>query len=341
MANAPDMKRAVILGTGQMGLVMADALAARGAEVSMWGASAESVERLTAERVSPRLPALTLPAEVVVTSDAAAALREADVVINAIPAQFMRGVWEQFGGGVGASTPIVCVSKGIEVSSLNSPTDVMAEVLGRDPVGGTFCVLSGPTIAAELARRQPATMLAASTSDALARAAQDLFDLPWLRVYTSDDPHGVELAGAMKNVIALAAGMIDGLGLGNNAKSALLTRGLAETVRLGVEMGARQGTFFGVAGVGDLTTTCFSPEGRNRRCGEAIGRGMSLDDALASISSVVEGVETTRAIERLAERHGVEMPIVQSVHAILFESMAPFEAIRRLMQRVQKPERIG
>lgn len=237
--------------------------------------------------------------------------------------------------------PVICVSKGIEVETLEAPMQVLAEVNGRGRAEQGFCVLSGPTIAAELARRQPATMLAASTDAALARQVQDLFDVPWLRVYTSDDPTGVELAGAVKNVIALAAGMVDGLELGNNAKSALLARGLAEIVRLGMAMGARQDTFFGVAGVGDLATTCFSPEGRNRRCGEAIGRGATLDEALATITSVVEGVETTRAIVRLAERYHVELPIVQAVHAILFKSLSPRTAIKQLMQRTQKPERIG
>jgi glycerol-3-phosphate dehydrogenase (NAD(P)+) len=204
-----------------------------------------------------------------------------------------------------------------------------------------MCVLSGPSIATELAQHKPATMVASSSDSTVAKSVQDLFDVPWLRIYSHDDPLGVELAGATKNVIALAAGMLDGLGIGVNAKSALLARGIAEIARLGAAMGAQVDTFFGVAGVGDLATTCFSPSGRNRSCGERLGRGESLDEVLASTTSVVEGVPTTKAVKRLAEEKGVEMPITAAVHAILFEGLSPTDAIRELMRREQKAERIA
>jgi glycerol-3-phosphate dehydrogenase (NAD(P)+) len=185
----------------------------------------------------------------------------------------------------------------------------------------------------------PATVCAASDDAAFARSLQTTFTTHWFRVYTNPDLLGVELAGATKNVIALAAGILDGLQAGNNAKSALLSRGLAEITRLGAAMGASAETFFGIAGVGDLATTCFSPTGRNRTCGEQLGKGRKLEDVLSTMRGVVEGVPTTRAVVALAEKHGVEMPITQAVHAVLFEDLDPIEAISRLMSRDLKSER--
>jgi glycerol-3-phosphate dehydrogenase (NAD(P)+) len=184
-------------------------------------------------------------------------------------------------------------------------------------------------------------MVAASDDPHLAQRVQELFTTRWMRIYTSPDVLGVELAGAMKNVIAIAAGMLDGLQAGNNAKSALLARGLAEIARLGVALGASRETFFGIAGAGDLATSCFSPEGRNRSCGEALGRGAKLDDYLARSRHVVEGVATTRSVVDLARRTGVDMPITSAVHAVLFEQLDPVDAIARLMTREPKPERVG
>lgn len=219
--------------------------------------------------------------------------------------------------------------------------DVHAEAAGRPgdeellrALTRRIVVLSGPTIAAELAQRKPATMVAACTDPDLAHAAQRLFDqVPWIRVYRHDDPRGIEYAGALKNVVALAAGMVDGLEAGGNAKSALLARGLAEIVRLGVALGAKPETFFGVAGVGDLATTCFSGSGRNRTCGERLGRGEQLDDILRTMECVVEGVPTAKAAVELARQCGVDMPICQAVHAILYEGLAPEDALRQLMNR--------
>lgn len=337
-AGAPRFGRIAILGDGQMALVMADALVARGVATRMWCPRADEAERLGRERASEhRLPGFRLDASVEVVADLEAATEGVDAVLNAIPTQFIRGVWTR-PGAHRAGVPVICVSKGVERETLLCPSDVIEAAAGS---GVTVCSLSGPTIAAELARRQPATMLAAADDPDVAAATQDAFSVPWLRVYTHDDLVGTELAGAAKNVIALAAGIVDGLGAGDNAKSALLARGLAEIARLGVAIGARTETFFGVAGVGDLATTCFSPSGRNRTCGQRIGEGEALDAILESTVSVVEGVPTTRAIAALADRHGVDMPIVRAVHAILFESVAPDEAIRRLMSRAPKAETIG
>jgi len=333
-----------IIGDGQMGLVLADAFVARGLSVRLWGPFPDDIETLAGTRRSPRrLPEFTLPDDVRVTADHREALSGANCVVNAIPTQYIRRVWQTIGTGVPVSASVLCVSKGIENETLLTPTQIIADVLGGLPARSmpASCVLSGPTVAAELARRLPATMVAASDDPSLAEAAQDLLDVPWLRIYRHDDTLGVELAGATKNVIALAAGMVDGLGVGDNAKSALLSRGLAEIARLGVAMGARVETFFGAAGVGDLATTCFSPSGRNRTCGERLGRGESLEAILESTVSVVEGVATTRSVMALAQAHNVEMPITAAVFGILFEGLRPTDAIRSLMQREQKAERIG
>lgn len=332
-----------ILGDGQMGLVLAGALAERGLDVRLWGPFPEEAAELARTRLSDRLPGFVLHAEVAVTSDDMTVADGADLIINAIPAQYTRRVWQRLRPYVESLTPVVSVTKGIENETLLRPTQVIAEATGDDPKHPRrpMCVFSGPTIAAELAKQLPATMVAASSDDALAQFVQETFNIDWLRVYRNNDPVGVELAGATKNVIALAAGMVDGIGAGSNAKSALLSRGLVEIARLGTAMGANIDTFFGIAGVGDLATTCFSPHGRNRTCGERLGRGESLDAILQESSSVVEGVPTTRSVVELARQHEVDMPITEAVHRILFEGLSPAEAIKWLMSRDLKAEHIG
>lgn len=330
-----------IIGDGQMALVTADVLSFNGYEVALWGPFPAEVEDLARTRRAPkRLPEFILPGSVEVCVEAADALRDATVVINAIPTQFIRRVWEKLAGHVPANATIGCVAKGIENDTLLRPSEIIEACLGGASPRALVAI-SGPTIAAELARRLPATLLAASPDTEAAERIQAMLGTDWLRVYTNEDIVGVELAGAVKNVIALAAGIVDGMELGINAKSALLARGLAEIVRLGKAVGAKAETFFGVAGVGDLSTTCFSPQSRNRTTGERLGRGETLDDILASTASVVEGVATTRSVVALAKRVGVEMPITRAVHAILFEGLAPKEAIHRLMTREPKPERIA
>jgi glycerol-3-phosphate dehydrogenase (NAD(P)+) len=202
----------------------------------------------------------------------------------------------------------------------------------------SLAALSGPNFAADLARYLPATAVAASDDPELAKRVQEMFSTPWFRVYTNDDVTGVELAGASKNVIALAAGILDGLGAGSNAKAALVSRGLVEITRLGVAMGARESTFQGLAGLGDLITTCVSPEGRNRRVGEQIGKGRPLERILEEMESVAEGVPTTQSVMQLAARHQVEMPITQAVHAVLFEGRDVLAALTDLMSREPKAE---
>lgn len=337
-----------ILGCGQMGLVCAGILTDPGRvtpapAVSMWGHPPEEVAELAQLRRSRRLPEFTLGPSVRVALDDASALRDADLIVSAIPVQHTRAAWERLRPHVGAGVGVVSVAKGIENSTLLRPTQIIGDVLGDDPDGKprpTGC-LSGPTIATELARCLPATMIAASDDAAFAETLQQMFTTSWMRIYTNPDLTGVELAGATKNVIAIAAGVLDGLQAGSNAKSALLARGLAEITRLGVAMGAGPDTFFGIAGVGDLATTCFSPHGRNRSCGEALGQGERLNDYLDRSPMVVEGVATTRSVVALAERFRVDMPITHAVHEVLFGGLDPLEAIGRLMSRGMKDESIG
>lgn len=330
-----------VIGDGQMGLVMADAFQRGESTVRVWGPFPENVEVLAATRRTPRLEGMEVDPSIQILADADAALDGASLIVNAIPTQFIRPVWERLGSGIGG-TPIVSVAKGIENETLLRPTEIMSSVIEQAGlVPGSMCALSGPTIATELVAHLPAVMVAAAVDLSVSKQVQAWLQVPWMRIYTHDDLLGVELAGAAKNVIALAAGMVDGLGAGDNAKSAVLARGLSEITALGEAMGARPETFFGVAGVGDLATTCFSPHGRNRTCGEAIGGGMTLDAFLESSGSVIEGVATTRSMVMLADRHSVEMPITRAIHAILFEGLDPRKAIERLMQRDPKAESIG
>lgn len=338
--------RVTILGPGQMGLVCAGVLAspdpAAGSgerpfpKVAIWGHDTDEIGQLSQTRLSPRLPGYRLPESVrVLTADAD--IEPCDLVLLAIPVQFIRPALTRLADHLPKGVPIVSVAKGIETTTLKRPSEIIADVLGPRPV----CALSGPTIASELARCLPATMIAAAEDMGLAEDVQKLFSTTWLRIYTNADLVGVEVAGATKNVIAIAAGILDGLNAGNNAKSALLARGLAEITRLGAALGAQRETFFGLAGVGDLATTCFSPEGRNRSCGEALGRGVSLESYLARSRSVVEGVATTQAVVALAGQLGVEMPITEAVYQVLFEGLDPLDAIGMLMRRAPTEERIG
>lgn len=345
-----------IVGDGQMGLVCAAVLASQQhtGRVTLWGHEPRAIETLEQTRTSPRLAGLKLPARVKVTSRDDAALADADYVVCAVPTQFVRSVFVRLRRQIPAKAALVSVAKGIEHGTMMGPAAIIADALGEPLPWGLgapakdqassrrgYAVLSGPTIAPELARCLPATLIAASDDEALARQVQWMFGTGWLRVYTSADPVGVEIAGATKNVIAIAAGILDGLRVGYNAKSALLARGLAEIARLGVALGARPETFFGLAGVGDLATTCFSPEGRNRSCGEALGRGQSLAEYIKGTDSVVEGVATAASVTALARRIGVEMPITAAVHAVLYEGVDPIDAIQRLMSREVKAERVG
>jgi len=355
---------ATVLGVGQMGLVCAGLLASpepsrlndigqsepgltRPLKVRLWGHSPDEAGRIAQMRSSPRLPGFHLPASIDVMIRDPAALDHAGIIVSAIPVQYTRDVWTRLAPHVPPGAGIVSLAKGIENGTLLRPTQIISQVLARtgkddqDRKPRRIACLSGPTIATELARCLPAAMISASDDPAFAREVQQLFGNSWMRIYTNPDVLGVELSGAVKNVVAIAAGIVDGLQAGNNAKSALLARGLAELCRLGCAMGASSETFFGIAGVGDLATTCFSPQGRNRSCGEALGKGRNLDEYLSSIPYIVEGVATAKSLMALAEKYRVDVPIIASVHAVLFENVDPIEAIGRLMAREQTVEVVG
>jgi len=329
------LTKAAVLGTGAMGTVLAQVLASNGIHVALWGRRAEQVAALLTWRENRRyLPGIRLSERILPTDDAARALAHAELVFSAVPCQFLRATWERLGPYVGAGVPICSVTKGIETETLARPSQIIDAHVGDNPLA----VLSGPSIAPELARCLPATVVVASSSPAVAKLVQSVLSNSAFRVYTNPDVLGVELAGALKNVIAIAAGILDGLRAGDNAKAALLTRGLVEITRLGVALGARQETFVGLAGVGDLVTTCVSPLGRNRSAGERIGRGASVEQVIRESPAVIEGIPTTRAVLALARRCQVEMPITRAVHAVLFEHKPPLEAITELMNRPPKAE---
>ena len=331
--------RVVVVGDGQMGLVMADGLVHGGHDTVVWGPFEDHLTELSETRTSKRLPGFVLDESVRVISDAAEALSGADLVVCAIPCQFIRPVFKKLAPIIDGSPTLVSVAKGIEIGTLKRPSEILSEQLApREPA--TVC-LSGPTIATELMQHKIATMVASSDCLESARLVQSVFSTSWLRIYTNSDLVGVEFAGAVKNVVAIAAGIIDGLEEGFNAKSALLARSLAEIVRLGQALGAHAETFFGIAGVGDLATTCFSPEGRNRSCGEAIGRGMPLQQYLDESRCVVEGIASTESIMALARKLDVEVPILAAVDAVITKGRPPREAIATLLSRELGDEKVG
>lgn len=330
----PAVRSAVVIGDGAMGTAMARLLAGQGAAVTLWSAFPAYAEVLRRTRHNPKfLPGVDLPETVAVTAEAQA-LPSADLVLLAVPTQFLRAVLKQVGPHLPPQTLFVSVAKGLEVETLLRVDEIVAAVLGPR----RFVALSGPSHAEEVARNLPATLVAASADAADARLVQETLSTDRFRVYTTSDLMGVELGGALKNVIALAAGIGDGLGLGDNAKAALMTRGIVEIARLGVALGARAETFNGLSGIGDLIVTCMSRHSRNRAVGEAIGRGESLDQVLARMEQVAEGVWTTRAARELARRHGIDMPITEAVHAVLFGGHAPLDAVTDLMLRPPRAE---
>jgi glycerol-3-phosphate dehydrogenase (NAD(P)+) len=328
------LTKATVIGAGAMGTVMAQVLDSNDIRVALL-ARPEELQDLVSMRENKRyLPGMRLAAGITPTDDARAALANTELVISAYPCQYLRGVWERVGREVPAGVPICSITKGIEIGTLQRPTQIIAEHAPRHPLA----VLSGPSIAHELARCLPATVVVASEQPEIADLVQAAVGTSWFRVYTNPDVTGVELAGALKNVVALAAGILDGLRAGDNAKSALVTRGLVEITRLAIAMHARPETFVGLAGVGDLVTTCISPHGRNRTAGQRIGEGRSVDEVVRESISVIEGIPTTRAVLELARRYEVEMPITQAVYDVLFNAKSPLTAITELMSRPQKAE---
>ncbi len=332
-------KQITVLGDGAMATACAMILASKDNSVTMWSLFPDTIKEMTLKYENVKyLPGIPLPRTLSFTTDEEIALKNTQLIVAAIPTQFIRSVFQQLVQHIPPNTPIISVAKGIENDTLMCPTQIITDVLTKP---GPLAALSGPSIAKELARCLPATVCVAGPDENFIQQLQQLFTTSHLRVYTNSDLPGVELAGATKNVIAIAAGILDGLHAGYNAKSALLSRGLVEIARLGNAMGANNETFFGITGVGDLATTCFCPEGRNRSAGELLGKGIKLNDVLKQIQGIVEGIPTTRSVMALSKIHNVEMPITAAVHAVLFEHLDPIKGISQLMNRQPKKEQIG
>jgi len=328
------MEKVAILGDGAWGSALAMVLVERGARVIQWAHSHEVATEMNRLRENRRyLPGHRIPDGVTVSPDPTF-FEHADLIVSAVPSRFLREVLHGLSSHFRRGRPFVSATKGLEVPGRRRATEIIAEVVGPRPMA----VLSGPSHAEEVAARMPTAVVAASTDPGLALRVQDLFTTERFRVYTSDDLVGVEYGGALKNVLSIAGGLVDGLGFGDNTKAALLTRGQTEMGRLGMALGGRAETFTGLSGMGDLVVSCVSPHGRNRFVGEQIGRGHKLDDVLPRIPGIPEGVTTVKAVMELADELDVDLPICREIHAVLFEDKDPLEAVRDLMTRQQKDE---
>ena len=331
--------RVAVIGSGSWGTVVA-AMAAEKTETTLWARRGEVADEIrTTRQNSTYLPGVALPDGLEVTSELSEALDGADAVVVAVPSHGFRDVMTSAASDIADSAIVVSLTKGVERGTQLRMTEVCSDVLDHDPA--RIGVLTGPNLAREVAARQPtASVVAIGDADA-AGAVQRLFMSPTFRVYTNPDVVGCESAGALKNVMALAAGMAHGLGYGDNSKAALVTRALAELTRLGIALGGSPLTFAGLAGMGDLVATCFSDQSRNRRVGVALGEGRSLDDIVAEMSMVAEGVKSTEAILALAERHDIDMPIASMVGAVLYDGKRPSDMVEGLMTREAKAEMEG
>ncbi|MDT3740481.1 MAG: NAD(P)H-dependent glycerol-3-phosphate dehydrogenase [Candidatus Kapabacteria bacterium] len=324
-----------VLGAGGWGTSLALVLNDNGYNVTLWSHDPELAEVINRERNNPDfLPGININNKIKVTSDSRE-LVNCQWLVNAIPTQYIHESLVKYDIPVNGKY-VVNGSKGIEISSLNRISEIFHKTAGLDYKN--FAVLTGPSHAEEVSRKTPTTIVVASENMSFARDVQEVFSNEYFRVYSSDDVTGCELGGSLKNVIAIAAGIIDGLGLGDNTKAALITRGLAEISRLGVAMGAKAITFSGLSGLGDLFVTCSSRHSRNRSVGEMIGAGKTMEEINATMKMVAEGVFTTRAAMELGKKYNVEMPITEQVSRILFENIKPLDAIKDLMTRQSKSE---
>lgn len=329
------MKTIGITGAGSWGTALATVLAGKGHRVRIWDIDERHLRSMEEHRENvDYLPGVPLDDNIEITYTTEAALKDADVVLFSAPAQHFREALTSALEYIGNAAIVINVAKGIEQKSLKRMSEIAAEHLDLD----WYVVLSGPSHAEEVGRRLPTTVAAASYDLKAAEAVQDLFMTDRFRVYTTEDVVGVELGGALKNIIALGAGISDGMGFGDNAKAALMTRGLAEITRLGIKLGARPETFAGLTGTGDLIVTCTSMHSRNRRCGIMIGEGMSPEEATKKVGMVVEGMFTTEAAYELARRENVEMPITEAIYRAIKGEITAAEAVGLLMGRTRKHE---
>lgn len=334
------MSRAAIFGAGSWGTAFGAVLCDAGTETVLWARRPELAEKITRTRENPSyLPGVVLPERLHATSDTAEALAGADIVVFAVPSHALREHLTDLAGRIPREALLVSLIKGIELGTTRRMTEVIREVL--DVPDDRVALVTGPNLSREVAMRLPAAAVAACTDEHAAARLQLACHTPYFRPYTNTDVVGCELGGAIKNVIALAVGMAEGLGLGDNAKASLITRGLAETARLGAALGADQQTLSGLAGLGDLVATCWSPLSRNRTFGENLGRGMTVEQVRAATRQTAEGVRSCEAVAELARKHDVDMPIVEHVVAVVHEGMPPRETVGSLMSRSAKPERHG
>ena len=324
-----------ILGSGSWGTVLTSHIRKAGHDISLWAFDQKEFEYLDQKRESPLVKGVRLDRTIFITQDMEKALEGREGVVMAVPSHAVCSTAQKAAAFWPDKAWVVCVSKGLEEDSHLRLSQVLKENL---PPGTPVAALSGPSHAEEVALQMPTTVVAASEDEALAQTIQNVFHTDYFRVYTSTDVIGVELGGSLKNVIAIAAGILDGLGLGDNTKAALMTRGLYEMTKLGVAMGAQPLTFAGLAGMGDLTVTCISRHSRNRLLGEKVGKGATLEQALKEMTMVAEGVKTSKAALALAATANVEVPITQEVYNVLFEGKRVKEAVKSLLTRSAKPE---
>jgi glycerol-3-phosphate dehydrogenase (NAD(P)+) len=332
--------KVAVVGAGSWGTAFATITADKGVETVLWARRPELADDINARHTNPEyLAEFELPASLSATHDVEKAVDGADVTVMAVPSHAFREVFRQVSPLVGNRVPIVSLTKGIEGESLQRMTEVMTDE--ADIPDERLAVVSGPNLAKEVMRRMPSASVVACNDEDTCAALQELFMAPFFRVYTNPDVVGCELSGAMKNVIAISAGIADGMGFGDNSRASLITRGLAEVARLGVKLGADPLTFAGLAGMGDLVATCISPLSRNRRVGEELGRGRKLDDIVTETRMVAEGVKTSRAILALGQREGVDLPLTEHVVKVLYEGVSPRDMVLSLMLRSAKPELHG
>lgn len=329
-------KQVAILGDGGWGTALGLSLLQSGHQVRIWGPFPDYIKRIRTERENPLyLPGISLPENLVWTADRDEAVAGADVVVLAVPSKYCRTVFESFAGKLPPKCSVVSVSKGLDKDTHQRITEIAGGIMGHKPVAA----LSGPSHATEVARGVPTAVVIASENVALTNLLQGVFMTPRFRVYTSDDVIGVELGGALKNVVAVAVGASDGLGFGDNTRAALITRGLAEITRLGCALGARPETFSGLSGAGDLIVTCTSRWSRNRAVGERLGQGESIEHIVSSMKQVAEGISNCEIARALIREKSVRAPIIEEVYALVHEGKDPNKAVQSLMTRIARPER--
>ena len=332
------MRNIGILGTGTWGTALARLLAGNGHAVTAWSALAAEIDALRKTRRHPKLGDMVVPDSIVFTEEIARACTGMDIVVFAVPSVYVRATARSAAPFVTREQVIVDVAKGMEADTLLTLTEVIGQEMAAAGKAPRLVALSGPTHAEEVARDLPTTIVSSSRDAAAAALVQDTFMSDCLRVYTNADIRGVEVAGALKNVIALAAGIAGGLGYGDNARAAIITRGIAEMARLGAAMGCERETFSGLTGLGDLVVTCTSMHSRNNRCGMLIGQGMAPEDAVREVGMVVEGLNALPAALALGEKYRVELPIIEGVNAIVHQNASPRAVVESLMRRERKPE---